>query len=72
MICLLKSYFLNLCLYSGDPDIGYVMLYKKTFINIHKSSLLKVQGITPKWIICTEIEKTYCVWAKLVNEVTLL
>lgn len=53
--CLLSAFFQNLCLYSGTPKLGYTLISRNLNLRIYGTSSLNLQGLNPKWIICSEI-----------------
>jgi len=56
--CFLKGYFMNLCYYSGNPNLGYTLLRHTQNIKIHLASSLYLQGaLNHQWIIATDISK---------------
>lgn len=65
--CILGAYFQNICIFSGEPKLGYTLLNHNINLKIYGSSCLTLQGIYPKWIICAEIFKSQnnCNFARL-------
>jgi len=55
LACLTTSFCTNLCLYSGDPQIGYTLISQKRPIQLYGTSNISLLGITPKWIICYDL-----------------
>ena len=53
--CLTTSFCTNLCLYSGNPFIGYTYMNQKRTVVIYGTSSLTLQGICPKWILCYDL-----------------
>ena len=54
--CFLCAFFPNLALTSGNSELGYTFLRENKLIRIHGASVLSLQGIYPKWIVCGEIQ----------------
>jgi hypothetical protein len=55
MSCMITSFCINLCLYSGDPNIGYTLITQKKPINLYGTSILSLLSKYPKWIICFDL-----------------
>ncbi len=63
--CLTTSFCANLCLYSGNPWMGYTLISQKRQIQIYGTSCLSLEGVTPKWILAYDLYtnqqgKLYC------------
>ena len=69
--CFLTGLFPNLSLYSGNSKLGYTFIRQMELIQIHGASSLALQGIFPKWIICTEINKYQYLSAKICNSIDI-
>jgi hypothetical protein len=54
LACLMSSFSSNLCLYSGNPKIGYTLISKRKPIQIDKFSALSIVESYPQWIIAHE------------------
>jgi hypothetical protein len=55
LACLSTSFCANICLYSGNPYIGYTYIAKQRPVTIYGTSTLSLQGICPKWIVCYDL-----------------
>ena len=69
--CLTTSFAVNLCLYSGHPQIGYTYMSMGKLVTIYGTSCLSLLGICPKWILAYDFYenkdgKLYC---KVANEI---
>lgn len=49
--CLVSSFATNLALYSNNEQIGYTVISLETSMQIYGTSILSLQGISPKWIL---------------------
>lgn len=67
--CLVTSFCQNLCLFSGDAQIGYTLVAAKQPVQIYGSSFLALQGLTPRWILCYDIIKTSNTYCRIAQEV---
>lgn len=69
--CILSAFFQNICLYSGNPKLGYTLLNRNLNIKIYGTSVLNLQGIFPKWILCHDICRADYNYCKIASEVSL-
>jgi HrpA-like RNA helicase len=67
--CLLTSFCQNLCLYSGDSQVGYTLFASKLPLQVYGSSFIALQGLTPRWIVCYDIIKTSATFCRIAQEV---
>lgn len=49
--CLVSSFATNLALYSGNEQLGYTIVSLDITMQIYGTSILSLQGISPKWIL---------------------
>lgn len=55
--CLITSFAANLCLFSENENIGYTIISQKIPAKIYGTSILSIQGISPKWVVCYDLYK---------------
>lgn len=55
LACLTTSFCANLCIYSGNPHVGYTLVSQRRPIQLYGTCNLSLQGINPKWMVCYDL-----------------
>eukprot|EP01105_Mastigella_eilhardi_P016886 TRINITY_DN3867_c0_g1_i6.p1 TRINITY_DN3867_c0_g1~~TRINITY_DN3867_c0_g1_i6.p1 ORF type:complete len:1901 (+),score=452.51 TRINITY_DN3867_c0_g1_i6:40-5703(+) len=57
-----SGFFPNLCMFSGNPDLGYLLALQNVTAKVHPGSVLSLLGSKPKWLVYTQLSKTTAVF----------
>lgn len=65
MACLMSSFVTNICLFSGNQQIGYTLMSQSMPVSLYGTTILSLQGNSPKWIVCYDLytnqnNQTFC------------
>ncbi|CAK69027.1 unnamed protein product (macronuclear) [Paramecium tetraurelia] len=72
MTCFLTAFYPDLCVYNGNPYIGYTFLKSKRNVRIYGSSTLSLLNHFPKYIICSDLySSNYFDFCRVAQEVKL-
>lgn len=53
--CFLSSYYPDICVYNGNPYVGYTMVKNHQVLRIYGTCSLSVLNSFPKYIICADL-----------------
>ncbi|CAD8146502.1 unnamed protein product [Paramecium octaurelia] len=72
MTCFLTAFYPDLCVYNGNPYIGYTFLKSKRNVRIYGSSTLSLLNHFPKYIICSDLYSSdYFDFCRVAQEVKI-
>ena len=70
--CFLSSMYDNICIYTKNPKIGYMLLGRNMIIKLDESSTFSMQAMYPKWLIASEfIQGDSQYYARMVSEIDI-
>lgn len=72
MTCFLTAFYPDLCVYNGNPYIGYTFVKSKRNVRIYGSCTLSLLNHFPKYIICSDLySSNYFDFCRIAQEVKL-
>jgi len=73
--CFLSSMYDNICIYTKNTKIGYMLLGRNMIIKMDESSTFSMQAIYPKWLLASEFFQNdnggSCFYARILSEIDL-
>lgn len=70
MKCFLFSFYQNICIFSKNSKIGYILLKDKTNFKIHGASSLALFNENPEFIMCIDLNIANYNFSKIVTAVS--